>query len=61
MYTLVSSARVQSRRVGSTHLLRELFTKRIISVERELSSEINGILQRSEASPWINSGPQPDY
>ena len=61
MYTLVSSARVQPRRVGSTHLLREPSTKRIITVEGELGSEINGILQRSEASPWINSGPAPDY
>lgn len=57
VYTLVSPARVQPHRGGSTHLLRELSTKRIISVEGELGSEINGILQRSEASPWISSGP----
>lgn len=61
MYTLVSSARAQPRRVGSTQLVREHSRKGIISVEGVLNSERNGILQRSEASPWNNSGPQQDY
>lgn len=51
LYILVSSARVWACRVESTHLLRELPTMRIISAEWALNSEINSILQMSEASP----------
>lgn len=61
MYTLVSSARMQPHRVGSTHLVRQCSRKGIISVEGMVNSERNGILQKSEASPWNNSGPQQDY
>ena len=60
MYTLVSSAEVQARRGGSTHLLWECSTKRMMSVERVLNSEINDILQMSEASRWNNTGTQQD-
>jgi len=60
MYILVSFATVQACRGGGTHLLRELPTKRIISVDRVLSSEINGILQLSEGSPQNSKGPQQD-
>lgn len=60
MYTLVRFATMQACRGGGTYLLRELPTKRIISVDRELNSEINGILQLSEGSPQNSKGPQQD-
>lgn len=61
MYTLVRFCHsAKPAEEEARILLGELLTKRIISVDGELNSEINGILQLSEGSLQNSKGPQQD-